>query len=269
MVRLKLKRQHLIEIHDQAWCPNSVRNCVRGLIRQVCVNAPVYRSITPRLFEAVKKTQSKKVVDLCSGVGGPWEQLLKSKSAAGEKLEKVTLTDLFPHPEICEGTHKSVKGKMEYYPEPVNATKVPEEHEGFRTLFASFHHFEPDMAKGILQDAVDNEVGIGIFEMTDRSLAVAIGIFSSSLIAPYILVPFMKPFDWQAVFWTYIVPVTPWVAAIDGAVSCLRTYSPEELKDLVSGLGEEDYEWQIGKSREKFSPFAITYLIGYPMSADQ
>ena len=264
---MKLKRRHLIEIHDQSWCPHAIRNNVRGMIRLVCVTAPVYRSITPKLFSAVKQSTKKQVVDLCSGVGGPWEQLIQSSSARQAQIEKATLTDLFPHPEAYARIGKNTQGNIEYSDQAVDATNVPEHFNGFRTLFASFHHFQPELAQGILDDAVKKQEGIGIFEMTDRSWTAVIGIFLSSLISPFILVPFIRPFSWKALFWTYIIPATSIVAAIDGAVSCLRTYSPQEMIELVENLNESDYLWDIGKIREPYSPFVISYLIGYPKPA--
>lgn len=82
---------------------------------------------------------------------------------------------------------------------------------------------------------------------------------------------FVKPFSWKRLFFTYVVPVVPLFTFVDGAVSCLRTYSPEELKKLVEEVQKEEqvdeYEWETG--RERFLPFLrITYLIGYPMKSD-
>ncbi len=47
--------------------------------------------------------------------------------------------------------------------------KVPRELKGFRTMFTSFHHFPPEEARAILQNAVDAGEGIGIFEITRRA----------------------------------------------------------------------------------------------------
>ena len=55
--------------------------------------------------------------------------------------------------------------------------------------------------------------------------------------------------------------------SFDGIVSCLRTYSPAELRDLVRDLDGDEYEWIIGMRREPYRPFSVTYLIGYPKTA--
>jgi len=43
---------------------------------------------------------------------------------------------------------------------------VPAELKGLRTMFTSFHHFLPEEARAVLQNAVDAGEGIGIFEIT-------------------------------------------------------------------------------------------------------
>src|SRR5262245_9719783 len=50
----------------------------------------------------------------------------------------------------------------------------------------------------------------------------------------------------------------------DGVVSCLRTYSPAELRELTNGLGAGDYLWESGEEKYARSLIPVTYLIGYP-----
>ena len=55
---------------------------------------------------------------------------------------------------------------------------------------------------------------------------------------------------------------------IDCAVSCLRTYSPKELEELIQysaiNKGDWDYAWEIGHIRSR-GIFRITYVIGCPV----
>ena len=83
-------------------------------------------------------------------------------------------------------------------------------------------------------------------------------------LAALILTLFIRPFRWSRLFWTYVVPVVPLVLLFDGIVSCLRTYTPEELRDFTEEFSACGYAWEIGEERAARSPVAITYLIGYP-----
>jgi hypothetical protein len=65
-------------------------------------------------------------------------------------------------------------------------------------------------------------------------------------------------------FWTYLIPVVPLVSLLDGLVSCLRTYSVQELRQLTEGLDVKDHQWEIGEVKSTAGPIPITYLIGVP-----
>jgi hypothetical protein len=141
-------------------------------------------------------------------------------------------------------------------------TEVPRDLAGFRTLFASFHHFAPREAQAILQDAVDRQEGIGVFEVPGRHVIT----FLLTLLVPVadlLVTPFLRPFRWSRLVWTYLVPVVPLVLLFDGIVSCLRVYSPDELVGLTEHLcSSNGYEWEIGEERSGLLP--VAFLIGRP-----
>jgi hypothetical protein len=134
-----------------------------------------------------------------------------------------------------------------------------------RTLFTAFHHFPAHSAQAILQDAVDHRQGIGIFEQTRRTplaLLLMLGLPFLALLA----IPFMRPFRWSRLFWTYVIPAIPCVLCFDGIVSCLRTYSIDELNTLIARLNAPGYAWEIGHVPSPLSPIGVTYVLGYPVS---
>lgn len=51
-----------------------------------------------------------------------------------------------------------------------------------------------------------------------------------------VMMPFIRPFKISRLIWTYAVPLTPLLTPIDGTVSCLRTYSVDEPRELTRGL---------------------------------
>jgi hypothetical protein len=153
--------------------------------------------------------------------------------------------------------------KVSYLPESIDATSVdPTVVCGFRTLFTSFHHFEPDMATELLSDAVRSGEGIAVFEFTRRHPVALLSFF----LAPW-LIPFSLPFHgrrgWRDWLWTFPIPILPLVVLFDGLVSCLRTYSPEQCLELASVADPDGrFDWEAGV---KFSlPAGMTYLVGTP-----
>ena len=257
-----MPRLHLFEIADQAWCPKAFRDAETDLLEFFIRISNYFEPIVPCLTDALEKAGEHQIVDLCSGSGGPWLSLLSKLD--GNKALRILLTDKYPN---ALGAHRVADisdGRICSETRSIDATAVPSDLRGFRTLFTSFHHFDPAVAHTILADAVKNGVGIGIFEFTERSIP-AIAAMAFTPLAVLLSVPFLRPIRWQTLLWTYVLPVIPLVMLFDGLVSCLRTYSPSELAKIIEPLHGKGYIWKIGKAWNGRSPVPITFLIGYPI----
>lgn len=136
---------------------------------------------------------------------------------------------------------------------------------GFRTLFSSFHHFQPEEARAIIRDAVASRSGIGIFEGTQRRPAAILAMFLTPLVV-WLITPAIRPFRWTRLLWTYLIPIVPLVVLFDGVVSCLRTYTVAELEEFTAESSANGYEWEIGEARAKGMLVPVTYLIGCPIA---
>ncbi len=233
-------RLHLVEIHDLASCPPSLRNALTDFLAFTEKVAGAYDPVGPLLRQAIERTNARRIVDLCSGAGGPWARL------GAQVPVPVLFTDLYPHGENVI---------------PADARAVPEGLDGFRTIFTAFHHFRPAEARAILADAVRSRQGIGVFEIARRA-PLEIAVVALTWLGTLVSVPFIRPWRWSRLLWTYLPPALPIVGTFDGVVSCLRTYSQAELAELVRGL--DTYDWEIGDFRGRWSPLRGTYLIGVP-----
>ena len=252
-----MRRFHLIEIHEQSWFPSSLRDLATDALQFGFNLLNVYARVGPLVQKALDGTGKRSVVDLCSGGGGPWFEL--SQTLRGESGLQIWLTDLYPNPRAVENV-RSVSGNyIRYYPDPVDAAKVPRGLAGFRTMFTSFHHFPPEAARATLQDAVDAGEGIGVFEITKRSPST-VAIALAWVLMLFFCTPWIRPFRWSRLFWTYLVPVIPAVLVCDGIVSCLRTYRTQELQEISERV-TTGYQWEIG---ETAGVLPVTYLIGCP-----
>jgi hypothetical protein len=239
-----MKRVHLIEIHDLDWCPRSVRNGETDYVQFVIATTKPYAVMVPILASALECSGTRQVLDLCSGAAGPWLWLQPVLAERGV-LVSVCLTDKYPNPEA------------------VDAMRVPDELTGFRTMFSAFHHFRPEQARAVLADAAHKRQGIAVFEGTQRSVLALLLMLLVPLMV-LLMTPFIRPFRWARLLWTYLIPVLRFVALFDGLISCLRTYSVEDLRDLTATLGRNDYHWEMGAVKSKAGPILITYLIGVP-----
>jgi len=266
-----MARLHLIEIHEQPWFPSYLRDGVTDALQFGLNLMSNYGPIAPLVESALRSARSREVVDMCSGGGGPWLDLSKrlnlsrTPDGSSDTPLQIVLTDKYPNLAAFEIIKAASGDRIGFYPDPVDVTNVPTELKGFLTLFTSFHHFSPDEARAVLQNAVDARQGIGIFEITRRA-PLTILLMSGWVFLLFVLTPFIRPFRWSRLFWTYVIPIIPFVLWFDGVVSCLRTYRPGELHEIVAQLTAAGYEWRIGDDARARVGMPITYLIGYPGS---
>ncbi|MBZ0112392.1 MAG: class I SAM-dependent methyltransferase [Thermoanaerobaculia bacterium] len=258
-----MPRLHLLEIEDQTWCPRFLRDAATDLLAFVenSVDRP-YHHFVGRLIEALEATSVDRIVDLCSGGGGPLPTLSRLLDQHGHPVS-IRLTDLHPNIDrLTQLTRDHENFEAEWA--PVDATNVPEELAGMRLLCEGFHHFRPDDARSILQDAVDQGVPIAILELVARAPGSILGVLLSPPIA-MLGTLFLRPFTWKHLLFGIFIPLIPFLIVFDGVVSCLRIYSPAELQDLVDGVrGSEDYVWHI--ERRRFGLGWTTTLVAWPQS---
>ncbi len=128
-----MARRHLIELHEQPWCPAILRHGVQAVLQQISSTLPAYEAVLDMLLEAVEASGSTEIVDLCAGAGGPWARL--SPAVVGDpRLTRVRLTDIFPDPGAMQAMNRQTSGLTEAFLEPVDAQAVPRELGGFRTV---------------------------------------------------------------------------------------------------------------------------------------
>lgn len=254
-----MKRIHFFELEDKRWFPVMFRNLLTDALQFGITAFQLYEPIVPLLNKILQHMNTTQIIDLCSGASGPWTHLQEQSPVT------VTLTDKYPNIKTFERISKVSKGQIRYIVESVDATNVPAYLKGVRTIFTGFHHFRPKFAKAILQNAVDQQVAICIFEFTERRLQ---NLLLTPLITPltiFLTTPFMKPMTLSRFFWTYIIPVVPLAISWDSIISNLRTYSIQELKEFTSTVKGDGYIWEIGKTiSPKVKAINITYLLGYP-----
>jgi hypothetical protein len=260
-----MPRLHLVELEDLPWIPDALRNALTGYLQAMLDATDPYAPAVPVLVDALRRSDARRIVDLCSGGGGPWKRLRAALVAAGSAVP-VVLTDRYPNPgavAAAGGGDGAIPISM--HAGAVDATRVPESLGGLRTVFTAFHHFAPDAARAVLRDAVARGEPIAIFEATKRN-TTCILVTLLSPIATLVMMPRVRPFRWTNLLFTYLIPIVPLMVAWDGVVSCLRTYEPEELNALVASIdGHEGYEWAVGE-RATRGPIPVTYLVGTPRS---
>jgi hypothetical protein len=251
-------RIHLFEFEDQKWFPSLIRNYGTDFLQFLSNKTKMYKPIIPVLEKGLKECGHDQIIDLGSGGGGGLIWLNEELKKNNHQL-KILLTDFYPNIAAFEYT-KNQSDNFDYVKTSVDAREVPQELKGLRTQFLSLHHFKPEDAKKILQNAVDSKSSIAIFEGQERSIASLLAMFFSPLSVLF-TTPFIRPFKLGRLIFTYLIPIVPLFVWWDGIVSSLRTYSVKEMNELVKNLNNsQSFKWEIG--RLKSGPGVILYLLG-------
>lgn len=251
-------RIHLFEFEDLKWFPSFIRNYGTDFLQFLSNKTKMYKPIIPIIKKGLEKSRTNQIIDLGSGGSGGliW---LNSELKKDIPNLKVTLTDYYPNISAFMFA-KEQADNFEFIVKSVDARNVPNELNGLRTQFLSLHHFRPDDAKLILQNAIDTNNSIAIFEAQERGVQSILAMLFLP-IGVLLTTPFIRPFKIGRIIFTYLIPVVPLFVLWDGLVSSFRTYSVKEMNKLVSELkGAEKFEWDVNKV--KSGPGIILYLLG-------
>lgn len=259
-----MRRRQLFEFTDLSGCPQWMRALVTGYLQALLNLTEPFSARLTLMLEALNHAgpDPTRIVDLCSGRGGPWAHLATQLTRLARRPLSIILTDKFPSKTARRVV--SLDG-IEYAPASVDANAVPASLSGLRTIFNGFHHFPPQRARAILKDAVDQRQPIVIFEMLHRSWLV-VAIILTTPILVWAITPLIRPVSASRLLLTYVIPVAPLVIWWDSLVSALRCYTPAEMLAMADTADATGYTWHSGSYLHWGVP--VSYLVGYPAAAD-
>ncbi|MBK0402221.1 hypothetical protein I5M27_04450 [Adhaeribacter sp. BT258] len=262
-----MKRIHLFEFEDFAWFPNWIRICLTRLMVVMHHILGTNQNLAGLIRKALQASSRPAIIDLCSGSGGAMIEVTRILKTDQELRNlTLTLTDLYPNKELAAKVNQESGDQISYITTPIDATNVPTDLIGVRTMICSFHHMTPAMGRSILQNAVVSKQPICIYEISDNSFPILLWWIALPLnfIMTFFITPFVRPLTWQQLIFTYLIPIIPFFFAWDGAVSNARTYTMNDLDILLEGLETENYKWEKGIIAGKAKS---SYLLGIPVES--
>lgn len=224
LLRTRNKRKTLaFEFNDASWLPDCIRNGITDYLKFAIKVSGIYNCILPVIERGLKEKRT--FIDLCSGSGGAAEVLYGKL----KKPVRLRLSDKYPYREW----KNEYGGNIHYLLTPYNALHCRA--EKFKTMFTAMHHFTPSQIKKIMAAAADSGYPIAFFEVTRRNLLYIV-LMLLTPVAVLLSLPFQK-FRWCD--WLCF-PLVALCATWDGVVSCLRSYSKEEML----AMGDKRYRWE-------------------------
>jgi hypothetical protein len=255
-----MKRFHLFEFEDYSWFPSVIRDSATDYLRFMVEALKYYLPAAAYINEVMKKSGEDSIIDLCSGGGGGMVDIYKEFCKSGKSSAKITLSDKYPNIPAFEDIKKITNGGINYESNSIDATNVPKEIRGVRTMFSAFHHFRAEQAKQILQNAAEAGAPVAFFDGAGNKFVIASAIALGHPFIFFFATPFIKPFKFSRLFYTYIIPVIPITTIWDGIVSALRFYTTDEINELTKDI--TSYHWETGVIKGKML-IKLRYILGY------
>lgn len=261
-----MKRIHLFEFEDMPWFPDWIRVLMTQYImtfHKILGTAEVLEELVEK---GLQKSEAPMIIDLCSGSGGPMLEVADKLRTSGKFPElKLVLSDLYPNQKAAKAINQKEEDSVTYLVDSLDATQVRKGLVGLRTMVSSMHHMKPELARKILKNAKEANQPILIFEISDNSAPIFLWWLAIpfAFITSLFFTPMVRPISWQQLVFTYLIPILPLFIAWDGAVSNARTYTLEDMGELIEGLTDENYSWEMGKVKGKGGN--KLYLLGYPL----
>lgn len=268
-----MKRIQLFEFEDFHWLPKVVRTGVTDLLQVFHKLIGTKDVLTQLLDYCQSKMSYNQIIDLGSGSGGPMIEVLQSINASkgvGEKID-LRLSDKYPNQAVVTQINAAKLDHISYHSESVDATDFANMPKGLKTMIASFHHMPPETAQKILHAAQQNKEAILIYELAENNIPLIVWwiLLPLSLliliIMALVLSLFVRPIKLTSLLFTFLIPVLPLVYAWDGQASLVRTYTIDDVRELIGPESSDDYVWEIEQVKKSNGKKAGYYIFGYPV----
>lgn len=226
-----MKRKQAPQITNAKWFPNFLTRCVHEFMTWFVNKVNAAKPFIPLIEEGLQHAERIVVINKKCGAGFETVDRLLD-----EKIKRVFVdADYFTASE--EGLYLSVN---------------------------SFHQFSVDEAKDILKQIAENKQPVVVVEGNNDSLWQVFGMTVIVPLTVLLTAPFVKPFRFERILFTYIIPVLPIVTFFDGFMALFKLYAPKDLDELTTSIKAEGYSWRTGKL-DNGRGGKIIYLIGYPV----
>ena len=252
-------RLQLFEFNDLASIHPAARDTLVESLSRALEWGGILDGLAAPFSRFLNEAGTREVLDLGSGAGGPARILASALARERRPPARFVRTDLHPRVAAWSAAREALPDAVDFEPSPVDATNVPAAlgRDRARTLINVFHHFPPDVAAAVLEDAVRCSRGVFLAESFERE-PLRFANFAIPGFAAILANPLLTKRDrFAKAALTYLTPAALGMAAWDGLVSAFRVYEEEELRAMVAPFGPR-FVWTYGTFR--YFPYGKGYF---------
>jgi len=232
------------ELEDLPNFPAWLRNFQTDFIGFVVIRFKVYQTFIKYIRSLSPPRQP--MTDLCSGSGEVAIHIFKESNC----YSHLTLSDKFPNRLINTD-------KVYYISKSMDVLEM-EFHSGVcYTMFNSFHHFKDEDKLKIAQNILASGSQSYFVEILEPNIVCLLKVVGMTTVGNLLLTPFIRPFSFTRLFFTYILPVNIFTITYDGIVSVLKSRSLHTYRKLFDGYGDSI---NVFKLKNDFSSIIVIQL---------
>lgn len=210
------------ELEDYNWFPSMLRNFQTDFIGFVVAKLNVYDVLVDYL-----KTLSLPAYtmhDLCSGSGEPAISIFKKSNCFSHLL----LSDKYPRPFL------SADANISYQPQSTDVLNLEFKKNTYYTLFNSLHHFTDVEKLKLSETIIESGATAFIVEILEPTFICLVKVFFMTTLGSILLTPFIQPFSFKRLFFTYVFPINILTITVDGILSVLKSRSVKQYQTLFA-----------------------------------
>ncbi len=244
------------ELEDYAWFPAILRRFQTEFIGSMVAWTHIYRPIAPLLDAMMHENNTRKMIDLCSGSAHPVLYLTQF----WENAVQIHLTDKFPtEPVLSESVpHQIIVRRTSYDVLSASFSK-----DTIYSMFNAFHHFNDQEQVYILEQFEKANAPFLIVEILQPNLFEIVKIAVTTTIGQLFTAPFIAPFSWRRILFTYIIPVNLLTVTVDGIISVTKSKTATAYQQLANRVQTTDYSIEAKQIRTRFFT-TLTIIQGTP-----
>ena len=257
------KRRQLFEFQDQRWFPDVIREGQVEILSAATRSSGLARALVPAFAETVEQIRPERILDLCSGAGGPVVALTEALEASGRRAPEVLLSDLYPNLDAWQRLRARTPTRVQLEPRPVDATALPPHLDAeLITIVNALHHFPPTTVHAIIEQITSRGAALFAAEGFPRSVLRAAAMLPALGLAwarnPWIC---QRGGPTKALC-SFAVPVLTATGMWDWFASAMRIHEPADLLEAARRAAPS-YRWRCGSA--PYPPWGkAVYLTGAP-----
>jgi hypothetical protein len=241
------------ELEDYAWFPAIFRRFQVDFIGSVVKWFGVYQPLVAVMQQLLQQNQLLQVTDCCSGSGMPAIFLHERMNGTIQTV----LTDKFPQAPALQ-----VPG-VRYESAGVDVLHLQPAAGQLYTMHNAFHHFDTQQQKKILEQFANSRSSFLIAEILQPDVLSFLQVLFTSTIGQLLLAPFIRPFSFLRLLFTYLLPVNIITVTYDGIISVLKSKTAGQYRQLAGSIGAPGYAITVHTLSSKTA--TIIYLAGTPL----